>query len=162
MFAYCNNNPAMMYDPTGDMGAWAIVGIAAIVVLFLSIPSSEQQQPTDNQIKAAEDAAKRAEYTLGTDSAGNQTIHIHIDTKDVLDTVDPIAWGHYYQSLYNISVQQATANNIPVQNLMSCWHITWEFELHAFGYHLGYEAAGVTDLDSDETPWSIFKRAIGW
>ena len=151
-----------MYDPTGEIGILTIIGAIAVTALILSIPSSEQQQATNKQIEAAENEAERAEYIVGYDSAGNQTIHIRIQTKDVLDNVDHIARGHYYQSLYNKTVEIANEKNVPIENLMTIWHITWEFELHVAAYHLDFESAIVTDLNSDETPWSMLKRAVGW
>ena len=162
MFAYCSNNPVMLYDPSGGFGFWTILSVVFVAELILSIPSSEQQKPTDKQIEAAEKAADRAQYTIGHDSAGNQTIHIHIDTKDAIDAVDCIARDHYYKSLHKKTVQMAKANNIPTDNLMTVSHIAWEFELHVHAYYLGIDSALQTDLDSDETPWSMFKRAMGW
>lgn len=41
-------------------------------------------------------------------------------------------------------------------------HIRWEFRLYAVAYALGFEAVIITDLNLEETPWTMFRRAIGW
>ena len=161
LFAYCLNNPIMMYDPTGEIGILTILGAFAVLTLVISIPSSDQLRPTKEQIEAAENEAEQAKYSVVYDSAGNQTIHIQIQTEDVLNNVDYIARDHYYQSLYDKSVQIANEKGIPTENLMTVRHITWEFNFHVVAYHLDFESALVTDLDSDETPWSMLKRAMG-
>lgn len=37
MFAYCNNNPVMFVDPTGEMSALAIVGIVVVGVIAVAV-----------------------------------------------------------------------------------------------------------------------------
>ena len=46
--------------------------------------------------------------------------------------------------------------------LMTKKHIKWEFRLHMIGYKLGFESCKDTDLNVEETPWEMFKRALGW
>ena len=92
---------------------------------------------------------------------GKETIIIHIDTKDALASVDEFSWNYYFECLYNNSVEEAKKHNIPLNNLMDTNHIAWEFNLHAIAYYLGFDAAITTDLNIDETLWTMIKRAIG-
>lgn len=160
MFAYCNNNPVMYYDPSGEIGL--IVGILvgiAVGSLVVSIPSSEKIEPTESQIKEAESAANRAEYVVRSDSDGNPyTVDINIDTKDVIDSVDNIAMDYYYESLYERSVEIADEAGVPADNLMSSVHIAWEFEFHLAAYYVGIENARTTNLNVEETIFSMIKR----
>ena len=54
----------------------------------------------------------------------------------------------------------AKDKGIPTKNLMSVFHISWEFELHVIAYKAGFDSAVRTDLNVEETPWSMIWRAI--
>ena len=45
---------------------------------------------------------------------------------------------------------------------MTVNHIWWEYKLHELAYYLGIDNAIITDLNVEETPWSMFTRAINW
>ena len=46
-------------------------------------------------------------------------------------------------------------------NLMSVTHIAWEFELHALAHKAGHPSAEITDLNYEETIWTMIARALG-
>lgn len=50
--------------------------------------------------------------------------------------------------------------NIPIKNLMSVSHIRWEYCLHEMAFYLGFDAAKETNLNVEETPFSMIKRAL--
>ena len=162
MFGYCNNNPVMNCDPTGKIGIMAILSGIGIFAVILSIPSSEHQQPTEPQLESARKASDRAEVTMRTDDAGQPyTVDIHIDMKDTIASVDNIARDYYYECLYDRTVEMANEYNIPADNLMTIGHIRWEFQVHELGYWLGIENTFITDLNVEETLWTMIKRFIG-
>ena len=162
MYTYCYNNPVMYPDPSGQIGIiGGIIGGGVVVFFLLLIPSSEEQEPTESQRKAAKDAADRAILKPATDGYGNKTIDIQIDTKDVLDNVDSIAMSEFYDRLYDRMLEKAHDDQIPTDNLMSHWHICWEFVVHKIGYHFGIENTITTDLNVDESPWTMFLRLFG-
>ena len=163
MFAYCGNNPVNRIDTTGD--SWlVIVGLALIGGYILTnFTSSEKREATTEQISHAIDAANRAELEKRTSLDSNKsTIDIKINTQDVIDSVDEIAYDYYYERLYERTVEMANTYEMPTDNLMSVDHIRWEFQLHAFAHLLGHPSAAQTDLNVEETPWKMFERAIGW
>ena len=136
--------------------------VTAIVLgIVVSIPSSEQQEPTQEQLDTARRVAESAFFEKAISSAGGfLTIYIHIDTGYMLENVDSIAWDYYFQCLYDIMLEKARSLGIPVENLMSKEHITWEFMLHVLAFYLGFESAKKTDLNIEETPFDMFGRAF--
>jgi hypothetical protein len=50
--------------------------------------------------------------------------------------------------------------SINQDDLMSKYHIMWEFHAHILGTVLNSEPAKVAHLDPEETPQSLLKRAI--
>ena len=163
MYAYCMNNPVMFSDLTGCMGVLTFLAGVVVIAVILIVPSSERIEATPEQIKSAEDAANRADVNVrNDDNEKPYTVDIKIDTQDAIDSVDEIAKDYYYDSLYDKTIEKANQYSVPSGNLMSKWHIRWEFELHTVAYAMGIENAIVTDLNFEETPWSMFKRAIGW
>ena len=163
MYAYCGNNPIMHVDYSGELFGSLIVFGAVCVGMIFSLTSSEKQVATPEQIQHAYDAAERAVLKeMNTNDASSFTIYIHIDTEDALDSVDEIAYPYYYQRLYDRTVEKANELNMPIDNLMSVDHIAWEFRLHALAFTFGFSAAKKTDLNIEETPWKMFRRAFGW
>ena len=163
MYAYCGNNPVNMADPTGKIGIWTFLAISGIFATILSIPSSEKQEATEKQINEARNEAKRADYKVKYNEEGKpSTVNISINTESVIDNVDSIARDYYYQALYDGTVKKANEYSIPVGNLMSVDHIRWEFSMHELAYYLGFDAATTTDLNIDETLFSMIRRAFGW
>ena len=163
MYAYCNNNPIMFLDTSGHVGVLSALALGIILVSVLFIPSSQDPKaaPTSSEIEAARSAADQAELqVIEGDSDEYPTIYIHIDTGSVLETVDNNVYHYYYQRLYDRTVEMAKDKGIPTKNLMSVFHISWEFELHVIAYKAGFDSAVRTDLNVEETPWSMIWRAI--
>ena len=159
MYAYCGNNPVMYFDPAGEAW-WTVIGLVLVgAYLITNLTSSEKQEATPEQIEKAIEAANQADVNPRND---NSTVDIKIDTEQVIDSVDEIAYEYYYQRLYERSLEVAEDNKIPLGNLMTKKHIKWEFRLHMIGYKLGFESCKKTDLNVEETPWEMFKRALGW
>jgi len=163
MYAYCNNNPVMFVDCTGEspFGVMCIVVIATF--LLTGLTSSEKQEPTQNQVQQAVEAANRAKIKVVEDESGSvKRIDIAIDTQDVIDSVDELAYDHYYERLYERTVDKAMEEDFSEDSLMSVEHIRWEFSVHALGHVFGIPSCAQADLDYDETIWTILGRAIKW
>ncbi len=135
-------------------------GVGALILWVITIPSSEQMEATPKQIKEAQDAADRAELIVVNKNKENVTINIDIDTKDAINAVDSIAKDYFYERLYERTVKKAKEENIPIKNLMSVSHIRWEYCLHEMAFYLGFDAAKKTNLNVEETPFSMIKRAL--
>ncbi|MBQ7789195.1 MAG: hypothetical protein IJ398_06035 [Clostridia bacterium] len=157
LFAYCSNNPVMYVDPTGKIGI--VAGIIALVGLMggvmFTFTSSEVQTPTEEEIQKAIDAADRATLKTREDKS---TIDIAIDTADALSSISSDTKTFFYNRLYERTLDKAKKEGVPTENLMSVSHIAFEFTIHELGYNLGIENCKITDLNVEETFWTMMWR----
>ena len=63
MFAYCNNNPVMFTDPTGELPALAIVGIVAAAVVVTAVVVTGINHITNAVMKSKIDDQLEESYT---------------------------------------------------------------------------------------------------
>ena len=161
MYSYCNNNPVMYTDSEGNSPG-LILGLVVLgAVLIVALTSCSPQQPTEEQIQQAIDAADRAYYHEAETEKGYSTFDIDIEIEDAIKSVDHVAYDYYYQALYEESIEFANSNNIPTDHLMTLEHIQWEYDLHRLGKALGSSNANTTELNYDETPLKMFLRWVG-
>ena len=86
---------------------------------------------------------------------------IAIDTQRTIDAVDPVAYKYYYRRLHERARKKAEEEGMGTSNLMSVLHIAWEFELHALAHKAGHPSAGITNLNYEETVWTMIARGLG-
>lgn len=158
MFAYCNNNPVMYIDPSGE--SWISILVIGVIGVFLltNLKSSEQQELTPEQVQSAVEAAERADIEEPEKIGDSYTVDINIDTQDMLSSVDWAAYTLYYQQLYQLSIEKLNNAGNDTGNLMGVFHIRWEIEIHVIGFCLGIDSCKEANLDVEETPWSMFWR----
>ncbi len=147
----------MYVDPTGKIGI--VAGIIALVGLMggvmFTFTSSEVQTPTEEEIQKAIDAADRATLKTREDKS---TIDIAIDTADALSSISSDTKTFFYNRLYERTLDKAKKEGVPTENLMSVSHIAFEFTIHELGYNLGIENCKITDLNVEETFWTMMWR----
>ena len=168
MFAYCNNNPVMFIDPSGNL-LFALIG--AGLLLFgttVLLTSSEKQEPTQAQIEQAITAASNADYYVTIDKNGSTTVDISISLSDEDTQFDSIASEYFYQALYDEAHQKLIEAGFDIEdsNLMTVDHIRWEFAIHKIGYDSKIPflqgPCNPVDLNVDETFWTILDRFWGY
>ena len=163
MFAYCGNSPVFRTDLGGE--SWGAI-FAACVIIVLSISllvGSEKQEATEEQIQHAIEAAGKSDHVSFNENNlpdGNKECIITIDTKYILDSVDEIAYDEFYKALYDNYLEEAELFGVPNEKLMSERHIRWEFRAHIVAYYLNIPNAKTTDLNVDETFFSMDRRAF--
>lgn len=156
------NSPVMRCDPSGDIGLLSIIAGGIGIALILTTPSSAAQEPTEEDIRNAQDAADRARLKVRCDDNNNPyTIDIKIDVEDARKSFDSIANIYYYQRLYDRTVEMARINNVPVENLMSVKHIGMEYIAHVIGNAFGIGNCATAELNVEETLWTMVKRFLG-
>lgn len=162
LYSYCDNNPIMYVDNSGYMpiAIGIVLFVGMMVGCTVTLRSDTRQEPTQEQIEQAILAAEQAELEESKDNYGNDTIKIHIDTQHAIDNVDVLAYDHYYERLYERTLELAEFNGIKTEYLMDIKHIRWEYQWHAFAHSFGFDSAKTTDLDIDETRWTMIKK--GW
>lgn len=84
-----------------------------------------------------------------------------------IDCVNDLRYNYEYDSIGRLIRQELrdseNATHLGATNIPTIYVImSPEFQLHAVAYALGFEAAIITDLNLEETPWTMFRRAIGW
>ena len=168
MFAYCNNNPVMFVDPSGNL-LFALIGAGLLLFGTTALlTSSEKQEPTQAQIEQAITAASNADYTVTKDKNGSSTVDISISLSDEDTQFDPIASEYFYQALYDEAHQKLIEAGFDIEdsNLMTVDHIRWEFAIHKIGYDSKIPflqgPCNPVDLNVDETFWTMLDRFWGY
>lgn len=120
-----------------------------------------QVGPSEDQI---EQAVRAADHAVVTPRANKSSVDITIDLSDEQNLFPAIAAEHYYQRLYERSVEAAEQNGIALTTLMDVDHIKWEYELHLVGYRSGNKAikdrCEKIDLNVEETVWSMIEKGF--
>ena len=146
MFAYCDNNPVNGWDPTGE-------------AMFECCPHGDCHYCKEES--KYQKALNNVKMSVAKDQKKNRdTVYIHIVTYDVVYKVGTKNYLRFCSDVYNNSVDYAKSHNVPEENLMSVFHINWELSAHVVAYHLEIENANITDLNIEETPSSMLRRAL--
>lgn len=120
-----------------------------------------QSEASQGQIEAA---IKAADHAIITPRQNKSSVDITIDLSDEQNLFPSIAAEHYYQRLYERTVEVAEQYGIAITTLMDVDHIKWEYELHLVGYRSGNEAIKARceniDLNVEETVWSMIEKGF--
>ena len=171
MYLYCNNNPVMYVDPSGETLGFAIaclfVAVAACASPFLfehcpgysTAPKAQNKEEIDEYV--TNEVEIQCVYKEGC--APTVQINIPLDKLRIPDMFE----DYFIDLLYNKMLAvawEASPNSIDHFNLMSREHIQWEYEVHLWGYESGVTIFKIpckdATLNYGETYWTMTQRAF--
>lgn len=157
LFVYCGNNPITHIDYSGTFWKIIVVVIVAVILPLLTLTSSEQQVPTEEQNAQAKEAANNAEIYLEGD-----TVKIKFNQEN--NKFDPIASDAFIDELYNSMLAFAAEKGIDESNLMTKKHLRMEYNMHKIGYGIPIapisNACEEIEFDKNDTILSMIGRGL--
>jgi hypothetical protein len=153
MFAYCGNNPVNMTDPNGK-SAILFIG-AGILGALLGLNIGMELKKTFISDQQKENVKKSIDQVAMDDA------NMHIPLEPTMQNVDFATYGYYFDELYYSYEAHCHNNNIDEDDMMSQFHIQWEFHWHVIGYMMGFKDPTETvDLTPEETPLDMIHRGV--